>query len=306
VVGHIAHMNLRAPVLPYKYHIGAVVLSKNASQGITTVVNKLDVIDTKYRNFEMEVIAGEDNFIVTQNHLDCEFTFDFSKVYWNTRLNTEHGRLVDMFQRGEAVCDVFAGVGPFAVPAGKKKVFVIANDLNPASFESLMGNIKTNKVERFVKAFNEDGRDFIRASRGRMKKWNETQKQVILPSKAWRSYKRKPPVPPEVIPVPQLINHFVMNLPASAIEFLDAFRGIYREDRELFQPNTTAQLPMIHVYCFQTPAVASETILREVREALGYEIAKLELTIRNVRNVAPSKDMYCCTFRLPEEVAFNL
>jgi tRNA (guanine37-N1)-methyltransferase len=148
VVGHIAHMNLRAPVLPYKYHIGAVVLSKNASQGITTVVNKLDVIDTKYRNFEMEVIAGEDNFIVTQNHLDCEFTFDFSKVYWNTRLNTEHGRLVDMFQRGEAVCDVFAGVGPFAVPAGKKKVFVIANDLNPASCESLMRNIKTNKVQQ--------------------------------------------------------------------------------------------------------------------------------------------------------------
>jgi tRNA (guanine37-N1)-methyltransferase len=149
-----------------------------------------------------------------------------------------------------------------------------------------------------VKAFNEDGRDFIRASRGRMKKWNETQKQVVLPSKAWRSDKRKP-VPPEVIPVPELINHFVMNLPASAIEFLgttlcsllisDAFRGIYREDKELLQTRTAAQLPMIHVYCFQTPAVASETILREVREALGYEIAEQELTIRNVRNVAPSK-----------------
>lgn len=139
-------MNLRPPALPYKYHIGAVVLSKTANQGITTVINKLDIIDSKYRNFEMEVIAGEENFLVTQPHLDCTFTFDFSKVYWNTRLETEHRRLVAMFEPGEAVCDVFAGVGPFAVPAGKERVFVLANDLNPASFESMENNIKTNKV----------------------------------------------------------------------------------------------------------------------------------------------------------------
>ena len=94
----------------------------------------------------MEVIAGEEDFHVTQSHLDCTFSFDFSKVYWNTRLETEHRRLVVAFQEGETVCDVFAGVGPFAVPAGKRNVFVLANDLNPNSYRSLLGNIKTNKV----------------------------------------------------------------------------------------------------------------------------------------------------------------
>ena len=148
IVGHIAHMNLRPPHIPYKYHIGSVILSKACSQGITTVVNKLDIIDSTYRNFQMEVIAGEENFNVTQNHLDCEFRFDFSKVYWNTRLETEHRRLVDMFRPGEAVADVFAGVGPFAVPAGKKRVFVLANDLNPDSYASMEGNIFANKVCR--------------------------------------------------------------------------------------------------------------------------------------------------------------
>jgi tRNA (guanine37-N1)-methyltransferase len=97
----------------------------------------------------MEVIAGEENFIVTQSHLDCTFTFDFSKVYWNTRLETEHRRLVESFKPGEAVCDVFAGVGPFAVPAGKRRVFVMANDLNPDSYESMKDNIKTNKVIKY-------------------------------------------------------------------------------------------------------------------------------------------------------------
>jgi tRNA (guanine37-N1)-methyltransferase len=139
-------MNLRPACLPYKYHIGSVVLSKTQGQGITTVINKLDIIDSIYRNFQMEVIAGEENFIVTQPHLDCTFTFDFSKVYWNTRLETEHRRLVEGFAWGEGVCDVFAGVGPFALPAGRRKCFVLANDLNPDSYGSMTGNIVTNKV----------------------------------------------------------------------------------------------------------------------------------------------------------------
>lgn len=50
------------------------------------------------------------------------------------------------FARGEGVCDVFAGVGPFAVPAGRRRCFVLANDLNPDSYGSMTGNITTNKV----------------------------------------------------------------------------------------------------------------------------------------------------------------
>jgi hypothetical protein len=51
---------------------------------------------------------------------------------------------------------------------------------------------------------------------------------------------------------------------------------------------------MIHVHCFQAPTVASEAILNEVREALGYEINENELTIHNVRNVSPNKVRVFC------------
>ena len=115
---------------------------------IRTVINKVDRVGThdEYRTFQYELLAGDASLDVEVRELDCTFRFDYSKVYWNTRLNTEHKRLVSMFSPGEAICDVMAGVGPFAVPAGRKQVFVWANDLNPKSYESLVEAISINKV----------------------------------------------------------------------------------------------------------------------------------------------------------------
>ena len=42
------------------------------------------------------------------------------QVYWNSRLESEHKRLVDTFRPDEVICDIMAGIGPFAVPAAQK------------------------------------------------------------------------------------------------------------------------------------------------------------------------------------------
>ncbi len=43
--------------------------------------------------------------------------------------------------------DMFAGVGPFAVPAAKNVgCRVYANDLNPKSYKALIDNVALNKV----------------------------------------------------------------------------------------------------------------------------------------------------------------
>ncbi len=122
----------------------------------------------------MEVIAGDEEMITTavgapvsalavfflrclrgihlshlttpQNEANCRFTFDFSKVYWNSRLQNEHERLVEIFSPGQVVADVMAGVGPFAVPAARKGVFVLGNDLNPESAKWMEVNRVNNKV----------------------------------------------------------------------------------------------------------------------------------------------------------------
>jgi len=70
-------------------------------------------------------------------------------VYWNSRLQAEHERLVKLFDVSDVVADVFAGVGPFAIPAAKKGCIVFANDLNPNSTKYMQLNCATNKVRRF-------------------------------------------------------------------------------------------------------------------------------------------------------------
>lgn len=121
---------------------------EKSNGSIRTVVNKLDNVGvaSKFRTFPMEVLAGDLDTVVEVHELDCIYRFDFKDVYWNSRLETEHRRIVDKCKEGEAVCDAMAGVGPFAIPLGKKNVITWANDLNPASFKSLRGNIISNKV----------------------------------------------------------------------------------------------------------------------------------------------------------------
>ena len=141
-----AHFNLRSRFLPYKHLIAQIILDKN--RAIRTVINKVENVGTQneYRTFAYELLAGDPSLAVTVKSLDCIFRFDYSQVYWNPRLETEHERIIKLFQPGEAVCDVMAGIGPFAVPAGKRKVFAFANDLNPSSYESLADAININKV----------------------------------------------------------------------------------------------------------------------------------------------------------------
>ena len=59
--GHIAHINLKDENIPYKSLIAQVILDKNKK--ISSVVNKTNNIDNTYRNFEMEIVAGDDNMI---------------------------------------------------------------------------------------------------------------------------------------------------------------------------------------------------------------------------------------------------
>ncbi|KAM3160227.1 tRNA (guanine(37)-N1)-methyltransferase [Lachancea thermotolerans] len=319
--GHIAHINLRNEYKPYGKLIGQVILDKNSK--IETVVDKVDSIATKFRTFQMQVLAGKEDLVVEQRESNCVFKFDFSKVYWNSRLHTEHDRLIQKFQPGQVVGDVFAGVGPFAVPAGKKQVAVLANDLNPESFKYLQHNIAENKVAGFVQPFNYDGREFIRESPRLLQEWRRSSGgAVTIPG--GRRYKdpqtgeTKRTAPREVA-IPPFYHHYVMNLPDSALTFLDEFVGLYSRHPELAEHVKALpefQLPWIHCHCFEKydheeqpePSMAElhRRVHRRVLQIMGTSEDVLPFTsleFHLVRKVAPTKPMFCVSFQLPVALA---
>jgi tRNA (guanine37-N1)-methyltransferase len=274
-VGHLAHMNLRDHLDPYKFIIGQVILDKNKS--IKSVVNKVDSIDTVFRNFRMQVLAGIDDTIVQVSESGCKFRFDFSQVYWNSRLHHEHERLIQRFQPSDYVCDVFAGVGPFAVPAAKKGCRIYANDLNPESYRWMVENMRRNKIrEGLIVPFNMDGREFVQTAFQDM--WTQHTLDNVRPG---------------------TFQHVVMNLPATAIEFLDAFRNVLPAEA------ASVTLPTIHVHCFSKSEEPLVEITDRISEALGMVMDPSKVTLVKVRSVSPNKLMYCASFQLPSNIAFR-
>jgi len=87
-----------------------------------------------------------------------EYLLDLSKVYFSPRLATERHRVTEGVAAGEQVVDMFAGVGPFAVPMAARGATVVGVDLNPAAVEYLRENARRNGVADRVTAVKGDVR----------------------------------------------------------------------------------------------------------------------------------------------------
>ncbi|KAI1818439.1 Met-10+ like-protein-domain-containing protein [Poronia punctata] len=326
--GHVAHMNLRSRYLPYKGIIGEVLRDKNPQ--IRTVINKIAGVgaESEFRTFNYEVLAGEDDLKVEAHENGCAYSFDYAKVYWNSKLEREHRRMSqEVFKPGEVVCDVMAGIGPFAIPAAKRGIFVWANDYNPESYRYLEKNITRNKVDQWVRPFNEDGRIFIRKAVDLVYNASTKGENVAVPIKKPRKTEvqkgrgggkaaraTSPRRTHELVMVPPTISHFVMNLPATAYTFLPYYRGLYAGHENLFEPHTSTKLPMVHVYGFGDKEVG-ERPRREFCELISAQLgAPISFgtdpetpgcaSVSVVRAVSPNQDMFCASFRIPREVAF--
>ncbi|EFO63512.1 Met-10 protein [Giardia lamblia P15] len=159
-VGHIAHYNLREVHLPYRYFIGAVTCEKEPT--ITTVITKMDTVQSQYRTYNFELIGGVPRYDVRLVQDGITYSFNYTKVYWNSRLSHEHLSLAkhisQVIRPNDLVLDGTCGIGPHALLLAKRFNFtnLICNDLNPDAYKSLKENINMNKVDHAITCFNED------------------------------------------------------------------------------------------------------------------------------------------------------
>lgn len=136
--------------------IAAAVMASDLTA--KTVINRASPIRGEERVREWDVIRGGDTETVHREY-GCEFVVDVAAVYFSPRLATERHRVIEQVGPDEQVVDMFAGVGPYAIPMAKRGATVVAVDVNESAIEYLVENARWNGVTDRLTAIHGDVRE---------------------------------------------------------------------------------------------------------------------------------------------------
>ncbi len=123
-----------------------------------TVLNRASPIEGALRVRKWDVLAGNGTETVHREY-GHEFRLDVAEVYFSPRLATERHRVVESVAADEFVIDMFAGVGPYAIPMATCGAEVVACDLNERAIDYLRGNAERNGVADRVTSVAGDVRE---------------------------------------------------------------------------------------------------------------------------------------------------
>ena len=133
-----------------------------------SVLNRASKIKGELRVRDWEVVAVDDDAAAdselsptetVHREYGHEYLLDLAAVYFSPRLATERHRVVEQIDPSEQVLDMFAGVGPFAIPAASRGADVVAVDLNETAVDYCRENARCNGVADAVTAIAGDVRD---------------------------------------------------------------------------------------------------------------------------------------------------
>lgn len=227
--------------------VAQVLLKQNR---IKTVLQAETSVTGEFRTRSVSILAGERRTETLYRENECRYLLDLSKVYFTPRLSTERARIAAQIRNGDKVVDMFAGVGPFSILIAKKfpGAHVIAVDKNPDAVRYLKENVKLNRV-RNVDIREGDARDALKDVSG--------------------------------------ADHVIMNLPHSALEFLDAAFGILKNGG------------IIHFYAITHENDLFDSILARIEDIAGHSgLQIVPLDKRIVRPYAPYQFNICIDFRV--------
>jgi len=145
IFGNIAIVKLSDESFEYSKIIAESLLASNPN--VDRVALDLGV-KGEYRVRELEMIAGEVDFVSVHKENGFEFELDISKVYFSPRLAMERKRIYDLSTEGERVLDAFAGASPFSVALASKGCNITAVDSNPQAEIWSNNNFQLNGVSK--------------------------------------------------------------------------------------------------------------------------------------------------------------
>lgn len=122
-----------------------------------TVLNRASPIEGERRIRQWDILAGKETKTI---HTEYGYTFslDIADVYFSPRLATERHRVIEQVTASEQVIDMFAGVGPYVIPAADQGAEVVGIDINETAIMYLQQNAEENGVADRITAICEDVR----------------------------------------------------------------------------------------------------------------------------------------------------
>ena len=289
-VGHVAHVNLRREHKPHGRLIGEVMLDR-LRPSIRTVVDKVGEVGGPYRTYETDLLAGDDDYVVSVTEHGAALSFDLRRVYWCTRLEGERTRTIRReFRDGQTVADAFCGVGALCIRAALERgCEVVANDLNPDAVEYCRRSAALNGIG----PGNPN-------SPGFSVECGDARRFIMDLGMGG----------PGGLP-----DHLMLNYPSGSPDFLDALRWWPSGGEGASSP------PRVHVYTFargdgegegsSPKRTAAEAAVDAVADGLlpegGYaepsryrrsylDELGCDVTAREVRDAAPGKPVVCVSF----------
>jgi len=125
---------------------------------VETVLNRASKVKGQERVRDWEVLVGDSTETVHREY-GTELAVDLAEVFFSPRLATERHRVAEQVRAGERALDMFAGVGPFAIPFADRGADVVAVDVNETAIEYLRANAERNGVADRIAAIHGDVRD---------------------------------------------------------------------------------------------------------------------------------------------------
>jgi tRNA (guanine37-N1)-methyltransferase len=161
IVGDIAIIRLAKASQRHCQAIAEAVL--RVHKNVKTVLAQTSPICGAFRLRRLEFIAGENKTSTVHKESGCLFSVDVRECYFSPRLLYERMRIAKKVKNGEAIVNMFAGVGCFSIIIAKhsnaEKAYSI--DINPTAIQNMQENVRLNRVYDKVVPMLGDAKDII-------------------------------------------------------------------------------------------------------------------------------------------------
>ncbi|TLZ49782.1 MAG: class I SAM-dependent methyltransferase family protein [Methanobacteriota archaeon] len=149
VIGDIALVKIPDELKAVEREIADAILRANPAIEVVTADGG---VRGALRVRALRTLAGPNRTETVHREFGLSYSVDVARAYFSPRLGTERRTVAEQVGPGEAVVDLFSGVGPYAILIARRRQprVVYAFDANPDAVRHLEENVRRNRAERVV------------------------------------------------------------------------------------------------------------------------------------------------------------